>query len=170
MNEASPFSDPTTGPENSRLPGSINTLTILTFIGCGVAFLFTVYGFFTLEKSYEESMRMINSGDIDKMPDFVKKMLDPKAMEMMQKQIENKIPIFGVGMLGLALCTYGAILMRKLQKQGYYLWLLGNIVPLITSVILLGTESLTTNIFSVIILVIEVIFAILYAMQLKYMK
>ena len=32
--------------EPKKLPGMLNTLTILTFIGCGLSYIFVVKGFF----------------------------------------------------------------------------------------------------------------------------
>lgn len=172
MNEASPFSDPVNDPipGSGRLPGSINTLTILTFIGSGLLFLLSIYGFIMVEKQYEQTSELLNSGKIDELPAFMRNMITPESLELMRKQADNKVPMLIVGLVGLGLCVYGAIQMRNLLKQGYYLWLLGVIVPTITSVIILGPLSVVNGIMSYIFIAIEVIFAVLYATQLKYMK
>jgi hypothetical protein len=59
--------------------------------------------------------------------------------------------------------------MRKLKKDGFWIYTAGEILPLIGNFILLGTAQYT-GVGSVIIgVAIPLVFIILYAMQRKYL-
>ena len=59
--------------------------------------------------------------------------------------------------------------MRKLKQQGYYLWLIGEILPVIGSVLFLGAAAFAGGFMVYIIYGILVLFIILYTMQRKYL-
>ena len=82
-----------------------------------------------------------------------------------RKTMENKIPILLLNLVGVALCAYGAIEMRKLKKQGFILWLAGEVVPIITSFLFVGVGVFKG--FSAIILLFPITFIILYSVQRK---
>lgn len=170
MNEASPFSDPVNDPNfpPKALPGSINALTILTFIGCAIGLLFSVFGYFGAQSRYEQTEELLSSGKLDAAPGFMKGMVNADTLEVLRKSADNKLPILIISLVGVGLCFYGALQMRKLMKQGFYLWLMGEIIPIIGGAIFVGTGMFAG--FGLIGLAIPVIFIILYAMQLKYMK
>jgi hypothetical protein len=84
---------------------------------------------------------------------------------MSRKAMENRMPLLIVGLLGSALCLYGALEMRKLKKQGYLLWLIGEIIPLIGTMLFLGAASLSG--FGLIGIVFPIIFIILYTVYRK---
>jgi len=59
--------------------------------------------------------------------------------------------------------------MRKLKKPGFTIYIVGDVVPFISLCLFIGASTLTgfTGLFSI---VITLVFVILYATQLKYMK
>ena len=150
------------------IPGSLNTLTILTFIGCGVGLIGSIFSAANAKSSYTNMEKLQASGDMDKVPGFMKSMVGPDAVEMLRKSYEYRIPLLLITLVGLGLCLYGAIQMRALKKQGFYLWLAGEVFPLICSVILIGTGMF--NGFGMLALIIPVLFIILYGTQLKYLR
>ena len=160
---------PFESPGRKVLPGSLNTLTILTFIGSGIGLLSSIYGFVSAKKSYETMEEVQGSDAFEKMPNFMKNMMGPDALEAARRAYENRFPILILSLVGLALCVYGAMQMRHLKKQGYYLWLIGEILPLITIVVFMGIGALT-GIGGIIGLVIVLLFIVLYSTQLKYLK
>ncbi len=149
------------------LPGSLNTLTILTFIGCGISLLSVIWGFVGARESYNKIEQMQGSDAMEKMPGFLKNMMGPDALELARKSLENRVPMLIIGLVSVALCLYGAIQMRKLQKQGFYLWLTGEVLPIIGTIIFIGFGIFSG--FAMIGLLIPVLFIILYATQLKYL-
>ncbi|MEO6932910.1 MAG: hypothetical protein ABI151_14855 [Chitinophagaceae bacterium] len=166
MNEASPFIDPLEDSARpTKLPGSINTLTILTFIGVGLGLLGGLSNYFMAESNYKRTEEMATN---ESTPSFMKSFSSPEALEAVRRMMENKLPILIITLVSLGLCLYGALQMRKLIKQGYYIWLMGELLPFIGAAIFLGISGFTG--FALIGPVIAVLFIILYGTQLKYMK
>jgi tryptophan-rich sensory protein len=90
-------------------------------------------------------------------------------MEIVRKTVENRLPIFLLGIVGIGLCIYGALQMRKRKKTGFSVYVLGELLPVVSTVIFIGTGSFggLTIIGS---LLIPVIFIILYSTQLKHLS
>ncbi len=154
--------------EPKKIPDLLNVVTILTFIGCAIGAISSFYSFFTAKKSYDSLEQVQSSGQLDKAPDFVKKMAGPEMLEMARKSLENKVPILIIGLVGIALCFYGAWQMRKFKKQGYYVWLIGEILPIVATFVFIGSIALTPM-FSL-GLIVPIIFIILYTTQLKHLR
>jgi L-asparagine transporter-like permease len=72
--------------------GMLKVLTILTFIGSGIAILSGIYQYMTADKILAAMQQMANSPDFDKMPDFAKKFYSPEAIELVRLSVENKLP------------------------------------------------------------------------------
>jgi len=155
--------------EEKEKLGTLKTLTILTFIGCGIAFLFSIWGFATADSSYEKMQEAINNGSVDKLPGFVKNMYSPERMEMMRKMGEYKVPILIINLVCTGLCLFGAIQMRKLKADGYWMWLIGEILPFIATAFFVGTAAVTGG-FMYISYAIVLVFIILYSMQRKHLR
>ena len=151
--------------ERDVLPSGLNILTILTFIGSAIALLSGVWTYSNAEKSYKG---LVDAQDkIASAPAYVKGMMGPEMVEMSKKSMENKLPIMLLTLVGAALCIYGAIEMRKLKKQGYILWVVGEIVPIIAGLLFIGAGMFSG--FALIAMVFPVIFIILDSVQKKYL-
>ena len=161
------FTDETTGPEY----GSLKTLTVLTFIGSAFGVIGGGWQFFQADKSVEALESVVNDpAKFDKIPDFLKKMYSPEAIEAARVAAANKIPIFILTLIGCVLCTYGAMQMRKLKQQGYYLWLIGEIFPVIGMILFLGKAAFAQGPVALGIgYGILLLFVILYTLQRKYL-
>ena len=153
--------------EEKKLPSGLNTLTILTIIGCAVGLIFSVWGFTNAEKRVTDMEKAMASPDFDKMPDFAKKMMTPEALEVTRTAATNKVPILIISLVGVTLCFVAALQMRKQKMQGYYLYLLGEIFPVICIPIFMGMAAYKG--FGIIGLIIPVLFVILYTVQRKHL-
>jgi hypothetical protein len=149
-----------------KLPTGLNVLTILTFIGCiifGILTLLTpvIYKFF---KGFMD--KAVNSG-----ADLSEKQLADieKGRAAMEISHQNMIPLMIIGMVGIILCFVGALWMRKYKKDGYWIYVAGEIVPLIASFALLGTSQFTGVVSVIIGLGLPLLFVVLYTMQRKYL-
>jgi hypothetical protein len=61
--------------------------------------------------------------------------------------------------------------MRKLKKEGFYIYTVGELIPVIAGALLLGFSTQFNGVMSYIIgLGIPVLFIILYANNLKHLK
>src|ERR1700712_3105124 len=135
--------DVLTPGEKPKIPSGLNVLNILTFLGCALVLIFGVLSFVNGKANLDKMEETINSPNYDSMPAMAKKFMNPEMLEMTRKGYENRVPILAIGLIGIGLCFYGALQMRQLKKQGYYLYLVGEILPIIPSVIFLGISSLT---------------------------
>jgi hypothetical protein len=156
-------------PDIKTVPGILKVLTILTFIGCAIGLVGSIYNTINAKAGLDQLEKMQGSDQLEKMPDFAKKMFSPEAVQLARTSYENRIPLLIIGLVGIGLCLVGAIQMRSLKKQGYYLWLLGELLPLAGSVIFIGTAFLT-GFIGIVSLVITGIFVILYSTTVKYLS
>jgi hypothetical protein len=162
------MSQPTNFPgEKKQLPTGINVLTILTFVGSGLGLLGVIYQFFSAKKGIEQMEEMINSDKFDDMPAFVKGMMTPEALEVARKQYDNRIPILLISLVALALCVYGALQMRKLKGQGYLLYVIGELLPLVALLIFVGMGAFKG--FGLVGAAFPILFVILYTAQRKHL-
>ncbi len=152
--------------EKPALPSGLNVLTILTFIGCGIGLLFTLLmpvinkfflGFMDKATSSGTELTAKQLSDIE------------KGKAVMELSMANMIPLTIIGLLGIVLCLVGAIWMRKLKKDGYWIYVGGELLPVIGSFIILGTAQFTGVISVVIGVGLPILFVVLYSMQRKYL-
>lgn len=118
----------------TKATGMLNVLTILTFIGSGVGILLTIatpfiskffMGF--MEKGMEgATLSDSQLADIEKAK---------AAFALMEK---NMTLLIATGIVACVLCIAGAIMMRKLKKEGYFVYVAGRVLPLIVGAFLLG--------------------------------
>lgn len=147
------------------LPTSLNVLTILTFIGCAIGLIGSFYSYANSKKTYESMKEAVNSGKMDNAPSIVKGMVSKESLLMYQKMHENRMPILVLSLVSLALCFYGALEMRKLKKQGYTYWLIGELLPVAATVLFVGVMAFSG--FGLLALLIPVAFIILYTVNRK---
>jgi len=153
-------------PEEGKLPTGLKVLTILTFIGCAYDLYQVVSGFF---KNNASTLREFDKAQeqMKEAPEWAKNFTGPAMREVLQQSMDNKMPLLIIGLLAVGLCIFGAIEMRKLKKQGYYLWLIGEILPFISAAIFVPAFYQT---FLKFFLVFPIIFIILYSVQVKHLK
>lgn len=147
------------------LPSGLNVLTILTFVGSALALLSGIWSYISAEKSYENIQKA--QENLANAPGWVKGMMGPDAVEMAKKTMENKLPILLLTLASAALCIYGAMEMRKLKKQGFILWLVGEVLPIVASVIFIGFGIFKG--VTLFIMLFPVLFIILYAVNRKHL-
>jgi hypothetical protein len=154
------------GEHGDKLPSTINVLTILTFIANGFGFL---WAFVTYARAHANYDTMVKAQEnLDKAPDWARKMAGPHPLETAQAMLDNRLPLLIISLIAAALCFFGALQMRKLKKTGFSFYILGDIVGFATG-IFIGFDTLAT-ITGGVIIAITLLFVILYATQLKYMK
>lgn len=150
----------------TKLPSGLNVLTILTFIGCGIGLLFALLTPVIIKFSLGMMQKAQSSGVELTSKELAEIEKGKAAMELMQA---NMIPLVVISVLGIALCLVGALWMRKLKKDGFWIYVGGELMPVIGSFILLGTAQYT-NAFSVIMGVgLPLLFVVLYSRQFKYL-
>lgn len=153
--------------EPKKLPGMLNVLTILTYIGCALAYISLIVNYFTwsnYEKQYAEMEEMK-----DRMTDndLASNMMQG-SLEMMQKSYENRYILLVSGLLFTTMCLIGAMQMRKLKKSGFLIYTIGELAPVVITGALIGF-SLVGGLTVVVTSIFALLFVILYATQRKYL-
>jgi hypothetical protein len=150
--------------ERDTLPQGLNILTILTIVWCSISGIITL-----LMPWFMKFMMNI----MDKAAEG--KDLSAKKLEEMEKSRHafeilqaNLIPTLIIGIIGVALCFVGAIMMRKFKKDGFWIYVAGQVLPIIGSLALLGTSQFT-GVTSYVFAAIPFLFIYLYSRQLKYL-
>lgn len=153
--------------EQPRIPAFLKVLCILTFVGAGMGILGSIYNIF--------------------MNDFTIRTLEAQANSPFGGFVDYSAYIetlkkWGLiaGMLNLlasALCLTGALMMWKLRKTGFFIYLAGQIIPFIVLYGLLGGAPAMGGMFSglaaagqVLGFIFPVAFIVMYAANLKHLK
>jgi len=147
----------------SRLPALLNVLTILTLIGSSIGAISSVYSYFTTCSTLEK----MQSKEMPELGGMLGKMLEG-AMELMEKQCENRLVILVASLASIALCFAGALMMRKLQKQGFIVYFFGEWIGPISMGVILGSSSFGGPMM-LLGWIVPVVMVILYATQRKYL-
>jgi len=134
-------------PFGHKRPALLTVLCILTFLCSGLATISSLTGIFA-------------SG-------WLLEMLEAFVPGLSNYSSSFLIVFFLILVVIWGLSLWGAILMFGLRKGGFVLYLIPNGLLLIAQAIL--TIS-TFNVFFLLFLLISILFIILYATQVKYMK
>jgi hypothetical protein len=149
----------------ASLPQSLNVLTILTFIGCGFYLLASLATPWITNFSLK-MMDKASSGGTDiseaKLADL------EKSRALLELTKANMIPLIAIGLIGVGLCFWGALMMRKYKKEGFWIYVAGQIIPIVGSFALLGNKQFN-GISSYIGFLIPIVFIVLYSLQRKYL-
>lgn len=154
-----------TGEGKPRPSGFLKVITILTIIWCILSLFSSGYSYISAKKTYETNKQMFESGKMDDMPGFVKMMMGKDPVGLYKQMYEKRLPIFIVSLIGIILCFWGAIEMRNLKKQGYMLWLIGEVLPIAAMFFLIN--SMEFSIGTIIALFFPVLFIIFYTVSRK---
>lgn len=149
-----------------KLPTGINVLTILTFVGSGIGLLFVLLTP-VINKFFMGFMEKAQTSGKDLTTKELAEIEKGKAVIELSQA--NLVPLMVIGLVSIALCIVGAIWMRQLKKDGFWIYTGGELLPVIGNFILMGTAQFT-GVFSIVIGIgLPVLFVILYAFQRKYL-
>lgn len=156
--------------DRPQQPSGLNIVSILTIIGCVFQFFGSLWSFYSAKKTYEtkdEILAKMNSGE---MPAFMKTMMGDMTHfeEMVTNGYNNRLPILIFSLVATMLCFVGVMQMRKLKKQGYLLYVIGELLPFVSMLIFIGTFALAGFGFYI-GLAIAALFIYLYTTYKKYM-
>lgn len=150
----------------AKLPSGLNVLTILTFIGCAI------FGLLTL---LTPVINKFLKGIMDKATSSGQELSAKELAEIekgkvaMELASQNMIPLMVIGMVGIILCFIGALWMRKYKKDGYWIYVAGELAPVLGGFFIMGTAQFSGVVSILIGIGIPVLFVILYTMQRKYL-
>ena len=154
-----------------KRPTFLTVLCILSFIGIGLGLISGLMSFATAgmmddmaemtEQTMEEGMAELEQewedAGIEGSGGFLEGLMNQGMAAM-----EHARTLAIIQILANLLCLFGVLKMWKLKKQGFYLYTVGELVPPIAGIILVGGIMATG-------LIIPLLFVILYGVNLKHM-
>ncbi len=156
-------------------PTFITVLCILTFIGSGWGLIGGAIQYFSAEKqalamniSKESTAAAIEKADKnDAGSQMAEKMVKSMTSAFSVENIKN----MGIAsVVGAIFCLIGAFLMWQLKKNGFYLYIVGTLIGIISPFVIYGTANFMSIISAVVVGFFGIVFVILYGVNLKYMK
>ena len=131
--------------DKPKLTQGLNVLTILTIIGCVLQLVTSIWSFSKAQANFDKKDQIIEQMNAGTMPSWVRSLMgDPdKMIAIMTKSYENRLPILLMSLATIVLCFVGALQMRKLKKQGFMLYIIGELLPFLTTVLFIGTFALS---------------------------
>lgn len=151
-----------TTTEASKRPQFLTVLCILTYIGVGIGIIGSIgawWGMRFLSNTMEQ-----NGGDFEGIPG----MDDPAKVEQTMAAMKYSNVMLISGILCSLICLVGALQMWKQKKMGFYIYLTGEITPLIVSLVCIGASSLLG--WGILGVIFPAIFIILYSLNFKHLS
>lgn len=155
--------------EEKKIPGILNTLTILTFIGSGLELIGAIASCAFAKFSYDTADKYLNQGNPDNLPSSVGKAYTAETFDVLTKSYQYRIPILIFGLIATTLCVIGAIRMRSRKADGFWAWIAGEILPYFSLFFFIGTGAFAKPI-SWLFFLIPITFITLYASQRKHLS
>ena len=170
MDQQHPITEMNEQNNRSQAPMGLKVLTVLTFIGSIIQFCGALWNFFNAQKNFDGMDKLVEQINSDSMPSWVKSMIGDPAhlVETITKSYQNRIPIVLLTVIAASLCFYGALQMRRLRKQGFMFYTIGELLPFLTQFLFIGAFSLSGVLFTIMI-GLSLLFILLYFMQRKNM-
>jgi hypothetical protein len=84
------------------------------------------------------------------------------------KVIDNSIFLGVISFLASVFCFIGIVWMWKLKKKGYYVYIVGEMLPIIATIALVGLSF--TGTMAIISVLLPLVFIILWGINLKHMN
>ncbi len=153
-------------------PLFLTVLCILTFIGSGLSIISNSFSYITADtradlvqaamddaKNKIEEEGNANSGIAKKIFSDTSDLVKPENMK--------KSNLFSI--LAALITLFGAVLMFRLKKTGYWLYIIGTVLGIAGPMYVFG-ENIISMLSTIFIGIIGIVFVILYGLNLKYLK
>ena len=155
-------------------PTFLTILCILTFVGSGLGLINGVYQFVTAEKAAQEMVRQNSeaSAEIQKSgKDDAGTKFAGKMINSVSKVSADDLKKGGVlAILAAIVCISGAFMMWKLRRIGYYVYIAGILIGIVSPFVVFGSSNLAAIIGSTVTGFIGIAFIILYGVNVKHLR
>lgn len=153
-------------------PTFLTVICILTFIGSGYSLLDNsislINGKLTEEQLEDRKYNLLKVYDEKESTELEKKLIK-KSVEVQELHNKNFYPITSTSFFVALLSLIGAYMMFRLDKRGFGIYVLAQVIPIVVSFIYLGNNIISVITSSVLIF-FSLIFIIMYAVNLRHMK
>lgn len=145
----------------ATLPKFLKVLCILTFIAVGLGLVGGLYNLVKAPYALEEYETMMEvSGGAFEGEGFMGSM-----MEMAHANAVNALPLALTTIGANLFCLFGALMMWKLRKVGFYAYVCGQVLAIAIPTILMGVSG-----WMMLGVIFPIAFIIMYAVNLKHMS
>jgi hypothetical protein len=167
----------TTFDVNPKRPSGLNVLCILSFIMCGIVILAGLFGMISTMNMTPEKLQQ----SAEAMEKF-----SPGSGEMFANYDKNaELLKNGVGLALQFASLVGVIMMFRLKKMGFYIYVAAELLPYATGFLMAkdGTNAFTSMmgplgdkfksmiyVFIALVVIIDLLFIFLYSRHTKSMK
>ncbi|CAN5377896.1 hypothetical protein BH11BAC3_BH11BAC3_19230 [soil metagenome] len=156
-------------------PQFLTIICILTFIGSGLGIISGSVQIATSEKQANQIIitKKKAAADIQKKGDnnagtrFAEKMVNSMSTTFTAENF-RKTGIAAI--IGALFCIGGALLMWQLKRIGFYSYILGVLIGIVSPFIIYGNDNLMAIITSIGVGFIGIVFIILYGVNVKHMR
>jgi len=154
-------------------PVFITVLCILTFIGSGWGIISEGFKYFTADSqavSITQTKESLSVGLEKKGKNGTPSVFSEKIVESLNASPKSIRMGALANATSAAFCLIGAFLMWQLKKRGFYFYLAGTVIGIISPFIIFGASNLIAIISSAAFGFFGLIFVILYSVNLRFMK
>lgn len=155
----------------------LTVLCVLTFLGSALGFFNGFNTYLTADTTVAKMKKSQNSNRDSAMAEMQKakdkeSKIGYKMMSSMEGLMDaGKLRQSGIASIFINLLTLtGAILMWRLNKIGFYIYVAGTIAGIATTFLIYGTNNFMLNIGTAVSGFIGLVFILMYAFNLKDMK
>ncbi|MBA7540386.1 hypothetical protein ES705_32683 [subsurface metagenome] len=147
-------------PATKERPTFLTVLCILSFIGVGFVVISNIVALIgggvskAIMESSEEVMQAMEA--VEEVP----------GMESATKIVSNASTMAAINIIAALVVLVGVLMMWSLKKTGYYIYIVGEIAPVIALIVLGGLLGGFMAIFSSFI---AILFIVLYGLNVKHM-
>lgn len=147
--------------ETKKMPGFLKVLCILSFIGVGISIIMSIVGYVGLSALSSMSSTLSSFSEGTEMN---------TAVSSMDALIKNGALYYILLIVAALVCLVGVIMMWKLKKTGFYIYVIGEIAPIILPFVLLGGFGVLGTMALIMGMIFPIAFIIMYALNLKHMS
>lgn len=138
-----------------KRPVFLTVLCILTFIGVGLTILSQAASYIAFQSLTDAAGTLEELGS-------------SPEIEAAKNALRYVYVFLAVGIGGSLLCLLGAIMMWKLKRLGYYIYIAGQVIPVVISFAL---QAVAVNVLTIISSVfLPVLFIVLYGVNFRHLK
>ncbi|HBX53110.1 MAG: hypothetical protein A2275_07625 [Bacteroidetes bacterium RIFOXYA12_FULL_35_11] len=153
--------------EPKKMPQFLKVLCILSFIGVGLAIISSIMGYFTAKAAGAMAQGFADLGT--QMSEGQAGGEINTAMEQVNATLKYAGINAAIGVIASLICLIGVIMMWKLKKTGFYIYVIGEIAPVIAGAVLLG-GTFFGGMAIAMSLIVPIAFIIMYGLNLKHMS
>lgn len=160
-------------PAAGKRPTFLTVLCILTWVGCAFSLVTNLLAMLAMGAVSAVKDGMVDAANnISDSLGGVSVSTDPSvvaANASADSAIAAGSTVFLIGIIGAVLALIGSVMMWKLKKMGFYVYVVAELAPVIAMAVLLGGTAFSGG-MAMASMILPVGFVVMYGLNLKHMK